>query len=107
MTNRPNHVPLYLAVAGALVASAPALAQSVTVTQPAGGSFVVNSAANAPLFAIDANGNLTIANLATAAQQSTPLCFSGTGILGPCAPGSSIGPTGPTGPTGATGATGP
>lgn len=49
---------------------------------------------------------LTIANLATAAQQSTPLCFSGTGVLGPCVPGSNSGPTGPTGPTGAPGSTG-
>ncbi len=50
MTNRQNHAPIYLAVAGAL-AAAPAFAQNVTVTQPAGGSFVVDSAANAPLFA--------------------------------------------------------
>lgn len=96
---------LYLAVVATLSA-APTFAQNVTVTQPAGGGFVVNSAANAALFAIDANGNLTIANLATAAQQGTPLCFSGSGLLGPCVPGSNVGPTGPTGPTGATGPTG-
>ena len=91
MTMLSNPTAMGLAIATAL-SVAPALAQNVTVTQPAGGSFVVDSAANAPLFAIDANGNLTIANLATATQQSTPLCFSGTGLLGPCAPGSNVGP---------------
>jgi BclB C-terminal domain-containing protein len=95
-----------LAIAAALSA-APAFAQNVSVTEPAGGSFVVNSAANAPLFTIDANGNLTVANLAGAAQQGTPLCFSGTGALGPCVPGSNIGPTGPTGPAGPIGPPGP
>ena len=103
MTDRPNRTPIYLAISGALFATVPAFAQNVTVTQPAGGSFVVNSAASAPLFAIDANGNLTIANLAGAAQQGTPLCFSGAGVLGPCVPGSNVGPTGPTGPAGAIG----
>lgn len=107
-----HRTTLYFAIAAALFA-APALAQNVTVTEPSGGGFVVNSAANAPLFTIDANGNLTIANIATAATQTTPLCFSGTGVLGPCAAGSNVGPTGatgatgPTGATGATGATGP
>ena len=96
---------LCLAIATVL-AAAPTFAQNVTVTQPAGGGFVVNSAANTALFAIDANGNLTIANLAAAAQQGTPLCFSGSGLLGPCVPGSNTGPTGPTGPIGATGSTG-
>ena len=99
MTLRSNPTAIGLAIATAL-AAAPAFAQNVTVTQPAGGSFMVNSAVNAPLFTIDANGNLTVANLAGAAQQGTPLCFSGTGVLGPCVPGSNVGPTGPTGPAG-------
>jgi len=105
MTIQPNRTAMVLAITVALSAT-PALAQNVTVTQPAGGGFVVNNSANAALFAIDANGNLTIANIATAAQQSTPLCFSGTGVLGPCAAGSNIAPTAPTVPTGATGVTG-
>ena len=103
MTARFSRTPVCLAIAGALFAAAPGFAQNVSVTEPAGGSFVVNSAASAPLFAIDANGNLTIANLAGAAQQGTPLCFSGAGVLGPCVPGSNVGPTGPTGPAGAIG----
>lgn len=110
MFARSVRTPICLAITGALYIATPTFAQSVTVTQPTGGSFVVNSSANAALFTIDANGNLTIANLASAGQQGTPLCFSGTGVLGPCVPGSNIGPTGPTGPigpTGATGATGP
>lgn len=93
-------------------------AQDVTVTPPSGGGFIVDDGLS-PLFAIDAAGNLTIANLAAAATQTNPICFEvATGAVGPCSNAGLVGPTGATGPmgpigpigadgvTGATGATG-
>lgn len=97
---------LSLAIAGMLPAAS-AYAQDVTVTPPSGGGFVVTDTANAPLFTIDANGNLAIAHLGTAATQSTPLCFDmSAGAVGACSGGGVVGPTGPTGPAGPAGATG-
>ena len=100
-----RHVMLTFAIANALTLSV-ASAQNVTVTPPAGGGFVLES------------GPLTVVGLPIATQQTDPLCFNAvTGVVGPCAAGSFVGPTGPTGatgpagvgtagPTGATGSTG-
>ncbi|MEO7935040.1 MAG: exosporium glycoprotein BclB-related protein [Dokdonella sp.] len=82
-------------------------AQDVTVTPPTGGGFVVDNGVT-PLFAIDAVGNLSIANLGTAATRSSPVCFEvATGAVGPCSNAGLIGPTGATGSTGPMGPVGP
>ncbi len=82
-------------------------AQDVTVTPPAGGGFVVNNGV-APLFAIDAAGNLSIANLGAAATRTSPVCFEvATGAVGPCSNAGLVGPTGASGPAGPTGSAGP
>ena len=84
-------------------------AQDVTVTPPAGGGFVVNNGVSS-LFAIDAAGRITIANLGAAATHTSPICFDvASGVLGPCSNAGLVGPTGapgPIGPVGPTGATG-
>ena len=110
---------LALAIAGAL-SLANASAQDVTVQPPSGGGFVVkDSSGNAVRFRVDANGNVIVPGLGTAAQQGALVCFDATtGTVGPCVPGTGVGngatgatgaagATGPAGPAGATGATGP
>lgn len=98
--------PLASAVATILAAASTARANDVIVTPPANGGFVIQNPSAQPLFSIDANGQLTIANLDAASQQNAPLCFSATGVLGPCVPGANIGPTGAQGPAGPAGAPG-
>jgi BclB C-terminal domain-containing protein len=96
-----------------VLASHAAFAADVVVTAPTGGGFSVQNAASAPLFSVDANGNVTIAGLPSAGTQGTALCFNvTTGLLGACAGGGgggggATGATGPTGPTGPTGVAGP
>ena len=100
--------PLAVAVAAMLAAASTAHAADVTVTPPSGGGFVVQNPSAQALFSVDANGQLTIANLDSAPAQATPLCYADTsGAVGKCTGGGVVGPTGPTGATGATGATGP
>lgn len=110
MTRLPYRL-LASSIVSALAATS-AFAADVVVTAPSGGGFNVQNSASASLFSVDANGNVTVAGLPTAATQNSPLCFNvTTGLLGPCAGGvGAVGPTGPTGaagPAGATGATGP
>ena len=106
MSNKFSRRLLVVAIASTFSGAA-AFAQNVTVTPPSGGAFVVGNAANATLFAVDANGNLFVPALGSSATQSSLLCFNAaTGAVGPCAGGVS-GATGPTGATGAMGATGP
>ena len=103
---RLHRSALLLAIAEALTTSL-AGAQNVTVTPPAGGSFVVNNASSLPVLTVDANGNVIVAKLGVATAQSSPLCFNSvSGALGPCSGGGLVGPTGPTGATGATGPAG-
>jgi len=98
---------LTLAIVNALTIGV-ASASDVVVTTPPAGGFKVQDSANASLFSIDADGNLTVAGLQAAAVQNKPLCFDmASGLVGPCADNSVAGPTGPTGPTGAMGPPGP
>ena len=61
--------PLALAVAAMLAAASTAHAADVKVTPPSGGGFVVQNPSAQALFSIDANGQLTIANLDPYSRQ--------------------------------------
>ena len=87
--------PLALAVAAMLAAASTAHAADVTVTPPSGGGFVVQTPSAQALFSIDANGQLTIANLDSAPAQATPLCYADTsGAVGKCTGGGVVERTG-------------
>ena len=96
--------PLAFAIIATFAVASLAHADDVTVTPPSGGGFVVQSPSAQALFSIDANGQLSIANLDAAPAQVTPLCYEGSsGVVGKCAGGGAVGPTGPTGAIGPTG----
>ena len=91
----PTLARLCFAVAIALITGTAARAADVTVTPAPGGGFVVKDAAGASeRLRVQESGAITLPGVPGAAAQSTALCMSDTGLLGPCPGGGSGG--GPT-----------
>ncbi|MEO6748468.1 MAG: collagen-like protein [Casimicrobiaceae bacterium] len=99
-----------MAVAALMLAmlTGSARAADVEIWTAAGGNFAVKDSTGAlvRLLVNGSNGDVQLPFLASAAAQSSAVCFnSGTGLLGQCAtfPAGPQGPAGPPGPPGASG----
>jgi hypothetical protein len=94
--------------AALLIAFALPAAAQVVVTPKPGSSFEVRRQDASPVLRVEEAGSVQLPGLPTAAETDSVLCFgASTGALGPCAPGSVLGPPGPMGPPGPAGETGP
>lgn len=87
--------------AGVLLALSVSAAAQVVVTPKSGSSFEVHAQTGNSVLTVEETGAVLLPSLPSAAQGDTVLCFGAvTGALGPCAPGSVVGPAGPPGPPG-------
>ena len=102
-------------VTGAVLAwglAGQAFAADMTLTPPAGGSVVVNSATATPGLKVAPGRQVQMPGLPSAASYSSVVCFDASGTLGQCTAGvlgtpGPQGPVGPAGPVGSMGAIGP
>ncbi|MFT3789572.1 MAG: tail fiber domain-containing protein [Rudaea sp.] len=86
----PNLTKLCAAIATTLIAGTAARGADVTVQPAAGSGFVVKDAAGAnERLRVQESGAITLPGVPASAAQSTGLCISGAGLLGPCAGGGS------------------
>ncbi|HEX7917082.1 tail fiber domain-containing protein [Rudaea sp.] len=90
----PNTVSLRSAICAALLtATLSTYAADVTVQPAAGNGFVVKDAAGAnERLRVQESGAITLPGVPGATAQSTGVCMSGAGLLGPCSGGGGSGP---------------
>lgn len=107
--NSTRLVPVLSGIALSVVMSAlplqHALAQ-VVVTPSPGSSFQVHKQDNTPAISVEDSGRVVIPGLPVASEGTEVLCYDNAGSLGPCAPGTAVGPAGPQGPAGPAGPAG-
>lgn len=79
---------MFTAIAMTLIVGVPARAADVTVQPASGSGFVVKDAAGAnERLRVQESGAIALPGVPGAAAQSTSLCMSGAGLLGPCSGG--------------------
>lgn len=96
--NSTRLVPVVSGIALSVVMSAlslqSALAQ-VVVTPSPGSSFQVHKQDNTPAISVEDSGRVVIPGLPVASEGTEVLCYDNAGSLGPCAPGTAVGPLAP------------